>query len=142
MDTDGSRTARSERALAAVPAASSLQLEIGNAVVRANKELFGRGPTKARVIVHGDVVVCVMADCLTTAERTLVQHGRHAAVVALRAEMNEIARPQLTRVVERLTGRRVSAYTNGIDVEAAEQTATFRLDAAALGHTDIQVSTR
>lgn len=137
MNSDGqTRAHAAERRLAAVPVASSIQLEIANAVVRANKELFGRGPTKARVIVQDDVVVCVMGDCLTTAERTLVQNGRRETVALLRHEMHSVACPRLTRIVERLTGRRVAACTAGIDLDAGEQVATFRLDGAAPGDED------
>jgi uncharacterized protein YbcI len=121
-----------ERGLTAVPAASSLQVEIANAVVRVNKELFGRGPTKARVIIHGDVVVCVLAECQTRAERTLIQNGRHEAVAHLRQEMHIVACPKLTRIVEQLTDRRVAACIPGIDLDADEQVLTFRLGGPAL----------
>lgn len=121
-----------ERRLAAVPDTSSIQLEIANAIVRAHKELFGRGPTRARVSVHGSTVVCVLGDCLTTAERTLVQNGRRDSVAQLRNAMHNVARPTLMRIVERLTGRRVAACVTGIDLEADEQVATFRLDGALL----------
>lgn len=108
--------------------AKPVRLEIANAIVRANKELFGRGPTKARVIVERDIVFCVLADCLTTAERTLVQNGRSERVALLRHEMDAVARPKLIRIIEELTGRHVSATTTGIDLEAAEQVVTFTLD--------------
>jgi uncharacterized protein YbcI len=121
-----------ERRLTAVSDTSSIQLEIANAIVRAHKELFGRGPTRARASVHGSTVVCVMGDCLTTVERTLVQNGRHESVAQLRNEMHDVARPTLMRIVERLTGRRVAACVSGIDLEADEQVATFRLDGALL----------
>jgi uncharacterized protein YbcI len=124
------------RTLIAVPAASSLQLEIANAVVRANKELFGRGPTKARVIIHDDVVVCVLAECQTRAERTLIQNGRQEAVAQFRNEMHNVACPKLTRIVERLTGLRVAACILGIDLEADEQVLTFRLGGPAASETN------
>jgi len=120
-----------ERRLTAVPAASSMQLEIANAVVRANKELFGRGPTKARVIIHDDIVVCVLADCQTRAERTLIQNGRREAVARFRNEMHSVSYPKLTRIVEGLTGRRVAACTTGMDLDADEQVLTFRLEGAS-----------
>ncbi len=126
----------SERSLTAVPGASSLQLEIANAVVRANKELFGRGPTKARVIIHGDIVVCMLAECQTRAERTLIQNGRHEAVAQFRNEMHSVACPKLTRIVEALTGRRVAACIPGIDLEADEQVLTFRLDGPSTRETN------
>jgi uncharacterized protein YbcI len=114
--------------LTSVPTAYSLQLEIANAVVRANKDLFGRGPTKSRVIIQGDIVVCVLADCLTTAERTLVNNGHLEVVARLRNQMQGVARPKLTSIVEGLTGQRVVACTTGIDLQAGEHVVTFRLD--------------
>jgi uncharacterized protein YbcI len=132
MSSDDEASANAaERRLAAVPTGSSIQLEIANAVVRANKELFGRGPTKARVILQSDVVICVMGNCLTTAERTLVQNGRREAVALLRHEMHTVACPTLARIVERVTGRRVVACTAGMDLDADEQVSTFRLDGEA-----------
>jgi uncharacterized protein YbcI len=128
MNKDSPASAHAaERTLAAVPAAASIQLEIGNAIVRVNKELFGRGPTRARVIIQGNAVVCVLGDCLTTAERTLVQNGRREPVTQLRNEMSEIARPKLTRMVEGITRRRVVACVTGIDLDADEYVATFML---------------
>ena len=120
-----------ERRLAAVPSAWSIQHEIANAIVRANKELFGRGPTKTRVIIQGNAVVCVLGDCLTTAERTLIQNGRRGPVAQLRNEMHSVARPTLTRIIEELTGQHVVACTTGIDLDAAEHVATFILDGPA-----------
>jgi len=135
MDTNELAPARAtDRTLTALPTATSPELEIANAIVRVNKELFGRGPTKARVIIHGNLVVCVLADCLTRAERTLVEHGRHEAVVAARLEMHSVARPQLVSTVEGLTGRRVVACTSGMDVAAGEQTTTFRFEAPLVRH--------
>jgi uncharacterized protein YbcI len=125
-----------ERRFAAVPDTSSIHLEIANAIVRAHKELFGRGPTRARVSVDGSTVVCVLGDCLTTAERTLVQNGRGEAVAQLRNEMHNVARPTLMRIIERLSGRRVAACVAGIDLEADEQVATFRLDGAPMCDAD------
>ena len=116
--------------------ATPLRLAIANAVVRANKELFGRGPTKARVIVQRDVVVCLMADCLTTAERTLVQSGRSERVALMRHEMNTVARPTLIGIIEDLTRQRVTATTAGIDLEAAEQVLTFTLAGSLEPHAD------
>lgn len=116
------------RQLAPADTATPSRLAIANAVVRANKEMFGRGPTKARVIVDQNVVMCVLADCLTTAERTLVQNGRSERVALLRHEMNAVARPKLMRIVEEVTGRRVTATTAGIDLEADQQVTTFTLD--------------
>src|SRR5919202_5287371 len=93
----------------------TLSLSIANSIVHAHKQLSGRGPTKARAVIRDNVVTCVLADALTTAERTLVQHGRPDAVARLRYELHLASRPTLIRVVEELTQRRVVAFASGID---------------------------
>ena len=130
------------RRLVSDDSGTPLRLAISNAVVGTNKELFGRGPTKARVIIQREIVVCVLADCLTTAERTLVQSGHSDRVALLRHEMNTVARPKLISLIEGLTGLSVIATTAGIDLEAGEQVTTFTLDGPLESHANDQPDLR
>lgn len=51
---------------------------MSNETVRLFKEHFGRGPTKARTEWAGpDVLVVVLEDTLTPAERKLAEMGEH-----------------------------------------------------------------
>src|SRR3954466_15840437 len=59
-------------------ARTSALMEISNAMVRLYKQQFGRGPSSARTNWCGpDVVMCVLEDTLTPAERSLVKLGEH-----------------------------------------------------------------
>ena len=50
-------------------------------MVRLYKELFGRGPTKARSYFAGpDVLVCILRETFTPAERSLVAMGEKQRV--------------------------------------------------------------
>jgi uncharacterized protein YbcI len=59
--------------------------ELTNAVVRLYKELFGRGPTKARTNYAGpDTLVATIENSLTPAERNMIELGDHQRVREIR----------------------------------------------------------
>jgi hypothetical protein len=57
-----------------------LNAAISNAVVHAFSDYIGRGPTKARTSIRDDLVVCLLENGLTKAERSLVAGGREQLV--------------------------------------------------------------
>jgi uncharacterized protein YbcI len=91
-------------------------IEISNAMVRLYKDQFGRGPTSARSYWAGpDVIMCLLEDTLTPAERNLVTMGEHKLVRDTRmvfqyAEIRGFCEP-----VERISGRTVRAFHSSID---------------------------
>jgi uncharacterized protein YbcI len=91
-------------------------LAISNEIVRLYKEQFGRGPTKARTHWAGpDVLVVVLEDTLTRAERNLVQMGEHGRLRDSRMFFQHASVREFCEPVERVTGRTVRAFTSGID---------------------------
>jgi uncharacterized protein YbcI len=59
--------------------------ELTNAMVRLYKELFGRGPTKARTNYAGpDTLVATIENSLTPAERNMIELGDHQRVREIR----------------------------------------------------------
>ncbi len=50
---------------------------IGREIVRLQAEYYGRGPTRARTFATGDVVVVMLEETFTPAERTLISRGVH-----------------------------------------------------------------
>ncbi len=97
------------------PRVSALS-EVSNTMVRLYKEQFGRGPTKARTYWAGpDVVVTVLEDTLTPAERNLVEMGEHERLRETRLFFQYAALPDLCEPIERLTGRKVRAFSSGLD---------------------------
>jgi uncharacterized protein YbcI len=76
---------------------------LANAVGRCYRRLAGRGPTMAKAVYHGDIVVVVLQGILTIGERTLVAEGRQTAVRQLRDAMHEAMNAELTGLIEAQT---------------------------------------
>jgi len=103
------------------PSAGSMGAAISNAVVRLTNQYTGRGPTKARTTVAGDVIVVVLADTLIQAERSLVDNGEVGFVLDLRKKFQMAMRNDLIAAIEKETGREVAAFMsdNHVDPDMA-----------------------
>ena len=98
-------------------AVSPLQA-ISNEMVRLFKEQFGRGPTKVRTDWAGAaVLIVVLEDTLTPAERNLVRMGEHERLREMRMFFQYASVREFCEPVERATGRKVRAFISGIDTE-------------------------
>jgi uncharacterized protein YbcI len=102
-------------------AGGRLHEELARLVVGLTHEYTGRGPTKARAHVEGNLVVVLMGDTLTKGERSLARDGKDDLVLQVRQNFQRTMREDLTEGVERLTGRRVVAFMsdNHIDPDMA-----------------------
>jgi len=99
-------------------APSSVLMHISNEMVKLYKEQFGRGPTKARTQWAGaDVLVTVLEDTLTKAERNLVRLGEHQRLRDLRMFFQYATVREFCEPVERITGRKVRSFHSSIDTE-------------------------
>lgn len=101
--------------------AGSITAAISNAAVQILADYTGRGPTKARTSIHDDVVLILMQDTLTKAERSLLKAGHEEFVLETRHRFQETMREALVGAVERHTGRTVLAFmsTNHTDPDMA-----------------------
>jgi uncharacterized protein YbcI len=99
------------------PAGVGPQLEeVTSAMVRIYKELFGRGPTKARSDYAGpDTLIATLEDSLTTAERNLIAMGERERVREMRTFFQRASEREFVETVERITGRKVRAFVSGTD---------------------------
>src|SRR5215218_7459309 len=92
----------------------SIRAEISREMVRLYKELFGRGPTKARTEFAGpDIVICSLENSFTPAERSLAEMGEHLRDT--RMYFQAATSDKFSEIVERLTGRKVRAFISGLD---------------------------
>ena len=104
---------------APVPIRGSLLEAVSNLVVGIYADHVGRGPTKARSYMSGDIVVCLMEDTLTKAEKTLVRLGaRRRRDRGSERRCGRRCARRWCGGIERLTGRRVRALTSGADLDA------------------------
>ncbi|MGN6256518.1 MAG: Na-translocating system protein MpsC family protein [Solirubrobacterales bacterium] len=111
----------------------SIRAEISREMVRLYKELFGRGPTKARTEFAGpDIVLCSLENTFTPAERSLAEMGEHQRLRDTRMYFQAATADKFREIIERLTGRKVRAFISGLDADADICSEVFYLED---GHT-------
>ncbi|HWH13432.1 MAG TPA: Na-translocating system protein MpsC family protein [Miltoncostaeaceae bacterium] len=89
---------------------------ISNEMVRLYKEMFGRGPTRARTDWVGqDALITILEDTLSPAERNLVRMGEHERLRESRMFFQYATVLEFCAPVEACTGRKVRAFLSGID---------------------------
>jgi uncharacterized protein YbcI len=92
--------------------------EVTNAMVRLYKELFGRGPTKARSNYAGpDTLIATIENSLTPAEQNLLALDEHQRVREVRMFFQHASERDFTQTVEQITGRKVRAFVSGVDTQ-------------------------
>lgn len=107
----------------------SAPAEISREMVRLYKELFGRGPTKARTEFAGpDIVICSLEETFTPAERSLAEMGEHQRLRDTRMYFQAATHEKFIEVVERVTGRKVRAFISGLDANVDLAAEVFYLE--------------
>jgi uncharacterized protein YbcI len=103
--------------------------ELTNAMVRLYKELFGRGPTKARTNYAGpDTLVATIENSLTAAERKMIDLDEHERVREIRMFFQYASEADFTGTVEEITGRKVWAFVSGMDTHRDVASEVFYLE--------------
>jgi uncharacterized protein YbcI len=110
------------------PTAGERNAAISKAVVRLLSEYVGRGPTKARTIHSGKVVLCVLEDTMTRAERSLTAGGHEDFVLQARHALQHTMQEDLTAAVEEFTHRKVVAFMSANHIEPDLAAEVFVLD--------------
>jgi len=118
------------------PVGGELAAASSNGVVRLLSEYTGRGPTRARTYIDRDVVTVVLEDMLTKGERSLVQDGESALVLAARKAYQRTMADDLVALVEELTGRKVRAFLSDNHIEPDIAAETFLLEPIAVDAVD------
>ena len=103
--------------------------EVSNTMVRLYKELFGRGPTKARSGLSGpDTLICTLEDTFTPAERKMVEANELQRLRELRMYFQHSSEREFVGAVEQITGRKVRGFVSGIDAQQDIATEVFYLE--------------
>jgi uncharacterized protein YbcI len=90
--------------------------DITRAMVGVYKHQFGRGPKTTRAMwASEDVIVVVLEETLTPAERNLAAMGEHQRLRDTRLFFQYASVRELCEPVERATGRKVRAFLSGMD---------------------------
>lgn len=86
------------------------RLRISNEIVHLHSEYYGRGPSKAKTYIQDDLVVVVLEETFTPAERTLIERGEGDSIHDIRRRFQRVMGDQFTAIVEEATGRPVRAF--------------------------------
>lgn len=110
----------------------ALNAALANELGKLIADFTGRGSQKSRAFVHQDLVVCVLEDGATPAERNLVAAGKADLVRLQRDALQRAMGPQLIASVERLTGRTVRTFMSGTDESGGSAIEAFVLEPASV----------
>lgn len=108
--------------------ARTLNRDISRALVALFKDATGRGPGRARTYIEDGLVVTVLHDTMTKAERTLRDENLEDHVRSLRRIFQGTFREEAIAVVERLTGRKVLAFLSDHAVDPDYAVEAFVLE--------------
>jgi uncharacterized protein YbcI len=121
---------------------------ISNEIVRLQAEYYGKGPTKAKTYIVDDLVVCVLEESFTRAEKTLVDRGEREAIQQIRRRFQQQMADEFIGVVEQATGRKVRTFLSETNLDHDVSVETFLLaeertdmDAFERGARDLEAGT-
>jgi uncharacterized protein YbcI len=109
-----------------------MEAEIGEAIIRFEKEYMGRGPLETRTYLVEDMVIVRLKGVLTQAEHQLAtsadgSKGREL-IKLVRVELLEKGRPLLEDAVETIVKRNVVSLHTDISTITGERIFVFTLD--------------
>jgi uncharacterized protein YbcI len=102
--------------------------QISNAMVGLKKNLYGKGPTKAKTFINDNFVFVVLEGGLNQNELTLLDAGEADMVRSYRLRFQEVVSEQATGAIEELTGRKVVGYHSQIVFDPDRAFEIFVLD--------------
>ena len=91
---------------------------ISEAVVKLEREFYGRGPSSVRIsVATGDlsVITVLSVDSLSTMDRTLAERNKIDAVVAHHQALHDVTADDFCTMVGDLVGRNPDSYLSQVD---------------------------
>ena len=104
-----------------------MRATISNEIVRLQAEYYGKGPTRAKTYIVEDLVVVVLEESFTRAEKTLAERGEKDAIEHIRRRFQQQMAEGFTSVVEQATGRKVRAFLSETNIDHDVSVETFLL---------------
>jgi uncharacterized protein YbcI len=105
-----------------------LNAAITSAVVGIHNAHLGRGPKTATTFHKDNMVLTVLREVMTHAEKTLAKNENADAVTHMRHLFQKTMEADYTAAVERLTGRKVIAFVSGNNTNPDIASELFILD--------------
>lgn len=108
--------------------ASQLETRIADQIGLLQADYYGVAPKKARAyMIPGELVVVVLRETFTPAEKLLIAHGDAEAIQHSRRRFQQLSREDFISVVEQATGERVESFLSETNLETEVAVETFLL---------------
>src|SRR3954471_21359965 len=104
-----------------------MRATISKEIVRLQAEYYGKGPTRAKTYIVEDLVVVVLEESFTRAEKTLAERGERDAIQHIRRRFQQQMAESFTSVVEQVTGLKVRVFLSETDIAHDVSVETFLL---------------
>lgn len=105
-----------------------LNAAITSAIVGIQNTYLGRGPTSASTFHKNNVIVTLLYEVMTQAERSLAATNQEDAVSHMRHLFQKTMETDFIEAVERLTGAKVVAFMSGNHIDPDIASELFILD--------------
>ncbi len=112
---------------------SELTEAISAALVELYAEYYDHDRTTATTYINDNVVVCILEDILSVGESNQIDDGDSGGVIEGRIAFQEGAQDEFTAAIERLTGRRVTAFLSANQTDPGVASELFFLEAPPVG---------
>ena len=106
-----------------------VEAQIGDAIIKFEKEYMGRGPNETKTFIVKDMVLVRLKGVLTPAEEKLAQsiEGAHL-IKQVRMQLLEGARTLLENMISGITGCQMRSLHTDISTKTGERVIIFTLD--------------
>jgi uncharacterized protein YbcI len=107
---------------------SGMTEAISAAMVELYGRFYGHDRTTATTYLNDNVVVCILEDILSSGESDQMADGARGAVIDGRIAFQEGAEDEFTAAIERLTGRKVTAFLSANQTDPGVASELFFLE--------------
>ncbi|MCI2255683.1 DUF2294 domain-containing protein [Domibacillus sp. PGB-M46] len=106
-----------------------LEAELGEALIKLQRELIGRGPQETKIYIVQDMVIARFKGVMTVEEKHLAGHqdGRKL-VKEMRQVLREMYSSQFEEIVEKYTGCKVLSSHSDMSTKTGERIEIFVID--------------
>lgn len=95
---------------------TEVRSEISEGLAALHGHWYGRGPSSARAYMTEDVVVVLLEETFTPAERELIQRQQADGLREMRRRFQTVLAEEFTSIVEQATGREVRSFVSDTDL--------------------------
>lgn len=106
------------------------ELSIGREIAELQAHYYGRAPARVYTQVSDTMVVVVLEETFSVAERTLIEREEAGGIQDIRRRFQRVQADDFKAVVESLTGRKVRSFVSDTDLKENISLEIFLLSGA------------